>query len=156
MNKKIFYACDKCNYLPILLQIDPYDIIIKYKCPIHGITIIKIKEYLNLLNNNINSNININKHLKCSKHQENNIICFNYETQEYYCIECYRLNNETGYDIRFFKDANIPNEINRDTIEYIDIDYTNNDDNIITYLINKNEHYYNIINNYYNLIKELD
>ena len=83
-------------------------------------------------------------------------LCFNYETQEYYCIECYRLNNETGYDIRFFKDANIPNEINRDIIEYIDIDYTNKDDNIITYLINKNEHYYNIINNYYNLIKELN
>ena len=37
MNKKIFYACDKCNYLPILLQIDPYEKIIKYKCPIHGI-----------------------------------------------------------------------------------------------------------------------
>ena len=69
----------------------------------------------------------------------------------YYCIECYRLNKDKEYDIRFFKNINLPNEINKSEIDFIHIKSYN--DNIITYLKKKNFDYFNTINNYYNLIQ---
>ena len=154
MKENTFYSCGKCNYIPILLNIDPYNNIIKYKCFNHGVTEMKLNKYLLLLNE---SNNNINQYLKCCKHPGNDIICFNYEKQEYYCIECYKLNDKEN-DIRFFSKAHIPNEIDINEIEFIDINNNNknndiNEDDIIKFLKNKNELYNNLINNYQNLIK---
>jgi len=151
MKENIFYSCGKCNYIPIILNIDPYNNIIKHKCSKHGVTEMKLDNYLLLLNKNKN-NHNINQYLKCGKHPGNDIICFNYEKQEYYCIECYRLKDKEN-DIRFFPKADIPNEIDTNEIEFIDINYNNNNDNFIKFLKNKNLQYNNIINNYQNLIK---
>ena len=109
----------------------------------------KLEDYFLSLKNNIKIN-NFNYHLKCVIHPGNDIICYNYEIQEYYCIECYRLNEDKEYDIRFFNNVNLPNDINRNEIEFIHIN--SNNDNFIKYLKKKNEHYFNIINKYYNLI----
>ena len=144
---KIFYSCGKCNFLPTFLSINPYNNIIKHKCPIHGIIEFKLKDYFILLDNNLN-NINRNYHAKCHIHPENNIICYNYEKQEYYCINCYELNKDKEYDIRFFVCNNLPNEINRSEIEFVNY----NTAKIILYLKNKNDEYLNLINKYYNMI----
>lgn len=143
-----YFSCCNCFFPIVLLNINPYNNIIKYKCSIHGIIKIYLRDYFHLLNNNL-KNINISQHLKCNKHIDNNIICFNYEKKEFYCLKCYRFNKDKEYDIRFFKDVNFPNEININEIEFIDSHFI---DNSIQYLKKKNIQYNNIIKNYYNLI----
>ena len=95
----IYYNCTKCPSLIEIISINENKNIIEFKCVnknnIHnnGNIIISIKDYLRLMLNNKNENLND----RCEIHKYNNYICYCYECERQLCNECLKTKIHTTH-----------------------------------------------------------